>query len=57
MAMLGLISALYLHLGMVWTLVFFGVAVFAFLGVPLRLWIARSIERSEIRTARSDDTS
>jgi hypothetical protein len=57
MVMLGLLSAFYLHLRTFWTLVIFGVAAFAFVGVLMRLWLARSIERSAIRAARSGDPS
>jgi hypothetical protein len=46
MVILGLLSAFYLHLRTLWRLLLFGGAVFAFIGVPLRLWMARSIERS-----------
>ena len=57
MVLLGLLSAFYLHFRMFWTLVFFGVAAFAFVGVLMRLWVARSIERSATRAARSGDPS
>jgi type IV secretory pathway TrbD component len=49
MVMLGLLSAFYLHLRTLWTVAIFGCATFGFLGVPLRLWLARSIERSAAR--------
>src|SRR4051812_29391449 len=51
MVALGLLSAFYLHLRTVWTLLLFAGAVLAFVGVPLRLWMARSIERPTNRRA------
>jgi hypothetical protein len=57
MVLLGLLSAFYLHLRTLWTLLLFGGAVFAFIGVPLRLWMARSIERrSTHRNTRPGDS-
>jgi hypothetical protein len=49
MVMLGLLNAYYIHLGTFWTVAFFAIAAFAFLGVPLRLLLARAVERSAQR--------
>jgi Zn-dependent protease with chaperone function len=49
MVMLGLVSAFYLHLRRVWTILIFAPAIFSFLGVLHRLWMARSLERSADR--------
>jgi lipopolysaccharide/colanic/teichoic acid biosynthesis glycosyltransferase len=49
MVLLGLLSAFYLHQSALLTVAFFAFAVFGLLGVPLRLWLARSMERSAER--------
>ena len=46
MVILGLVSAFVLHWRTVWTVAIFAGAAFALLGVPLRLWLARAIERA-----------